>query len=117
MALSKDEIAFLRDTRDITDMMNTPGWKVYSRILEAQIQSRMDLIMKPGHDFDKLETQMGPNGPVAVSVQMDGVTKYGALEHIKGAYNGLKLALTTPQTMVDEANRLRNTSPDEEDSK
>jgi hypothetical protein len=39
-----------------------------------------------------------------------------AMENIKGAYNGLRLALSIPQTTVSEAEQLRqSSSPEGED--
>lgn len=106
--LSQEEIVQIREARDLSDTMNTPGWKVYARILETQRAAREPFLMKPLHELN-------PVGDNFVGV-LDGVTRIASLEYIKGAYYGLTLALTTPQAMLDEANRLRESlSPADEE--
>lgn len=105
MAFSKDEVVLLKQARELEEMMNTPGWKTYVGIISEQLQVRQNLMVLPGSSLPE------SNG-------WDGMTRYGALEHVKGAYMGLRLALSTPQTIVNEAKELRDkASPNEGESK
>jgi len=106
MGFSADELKLLKQAREIEATLATPGAKILQSILEAQMATRHEIIMRPGHDLDAGNT----------SGVLDGMTRYGAIEHIKGAYNGLRLALSLPQSILDEAKRLRESSPNEGES-
>ncbi len=107
MGFSAEELKLLKQAREIEATLNTDGWKVIKSVYEAQMADRHAIIMAPGHDLDQGN----------MSGVLDGVTRYAAIEHVKGAYNGLALALSLPQSILDEAKRLRDSSPDEGKSK
>lgn len=99
-SLSKDEILILKQARELGDMMATPGWKVYTTLIGQQLEDRQNLMVTPLASLPNMDG-------------CDGMTRAAALEGIKGAYMGLRLALTIPQTIVAEAERLRDSSPTE----
>lgn len=103
----------LREAREIRDMLASPGWKAYERIVREQLAIRFEQVMKPGHDFSQTQTVPGPTGPEVRITPLDGMSRYGAIENIKGAYIGLRLALSLPTSILQEADRLRDTSPTE----
>lgn len=113
--LVKEEVILLRDARELREMMGTRGWEVYKRLVQEQMKTRLDLVMKPGHDLNQVQTEVINGQPSVRHVSIDGITRYGSVEHIKGAYNGLGLALSLPVSTVAEADRIREeASPTEE---
>lgn len=113
MALSKDEMDLVRGGRELADMMRTPGWKVLERILQSHIDTRMQKLLMPLHDFQRL-SGVSHNG-VAAAEAMDGQSAVLAQECIKGALIGLRLALSMPSTIVNEADALRARATQGED--
>jgi hypothetical protein len=106
MGFSSEELKLLKQAREIEATLNTEGWKIIKSIYEAQMHDRHVIIMSPGHDMD-----------ASLGGILDGATRYAAFEHVKGAYNGLALALSLPQSILDEAKRLRESSPNEGEGK
>jgi CxxC motif-containing protein (DUF1111 family) len=106
-ALSKDEVVMLREAREIRDMLASPGWKIYERIVKAQMAHRFEMVMKPAHDMNQTKVDVIDGQAQVTNSPLDGMSRFGAVEHIKGAYNGLQLALSTPYSMLSEADRLR----------
>lgn len=106
-ALDAEEVKLLKQARELGDMMNTPGWKVFKEVIQAQLATRQVFAMMPAHSLPQ-----DPSAPI-----MDGLMRMLAAESIKGAYNGLTLALSLPQSILDEADRLRKSSPTEGEGK
>ncbi len=103
--LSESETALLKQSRNLAELIAHPGWKVFESLIRHHMSAREMIYLNPIHELEVLHG-------------MDGLTRMAALEHIKGVYNGLKQAISLPQTIVDEAKALRDkSSPDEEDSK
>jgi hypothetical protein len=101
MGLSKDEVTLLKQAREIGDILSTSGYSELKRILLAQIETRTRLVLDPAHLLDDATA-------VAGGQRLDGMTRFGAVEHIKGVIYGLRLALDTPETIMAEAKRLRD---------
>lgn len=96
-SLSKDEIELLKAARELSALLSTDGWKTLRGIIERQIATRQAIVDRPFHDIKHLD-----------GVALDGMTRLAAFEHLKGAILGLRLALDTPQTIVREAEPLRD---------
>lgn len=101
VGLSKDEVVLLKQAREISEILNSPGYLELKRIMNAQIETRMRIILDPAHLLDDATAAAGGQ-------RLDGMTRFGAVEHIKGVIYGLKLALDTPETIMAEAKRLRD---------
>lgn len=108
MALSKDEIEILKASRELGDMLNLPAWKRYEAILNEQVAARYGLLMQPASELDA-------NRPPG-EARLDGMSRFAAVECIKGAIIGLKLALSLPRTILDHAQELRNREHGRDDS-
>ena len=95
-----EERRVLRLRRAMEDLTASPAWREYEAILKAQISVRENTIL---------------NEPAASNGPTDPLGRLLQLETIKGALIGLKLALSTPQTIIAEAKEIvaaRNSNDD-----
>jgi hypothetical protein len=81
-----------RLAHQLTDMMETRGWVEYVKIVQSQIHEREKLVLGPLHDVTL-------NNTPAANLQ----EKMIALESLKGAIIGLRLAIDTPQSIIQHA--------------
>jgi hypothetical protein len=88
--------------RLMREMQATEGWKVFSAILGEHIATRMNILMVPLHDL-----------PTQTFGGMDFESRAAALESVKGAVIGLKLALTLPESIMTSAADLPQGEDDE----
>lgn len=82
------------------ELIELPVWRTFVSIIESQIATREHIIL---------------NNPAGAA--SDGITPLDRLlqiEQIKGARLGLKLALSTPQDIIDSAKALNPSNEDEE---
>lgn len=92
-ALTLVEIKHLKDSRDVEDMIRTPGWKIYEAILRGHYNAKLREIEKVSNGVDE-----------AVRSNAD-----------KGALLALRLALETPSAMVNQSNAIKaETNPADE---
>lgn len=83
-----EERRVLRLRRAMEDLIASPAWKEYEAIIQSQVATREHTIL---------------NEPAAGSGPTDPLGRLLGLETIKGALIGLKLALSTPHTIIAEA--------------
>ena len=102
MARSEEEMAIIRQGRLFREMMETPAWKEYAKVLQAHIESRQRELDAPILVKDQLYQMM------------DAGTKLAISESVKGAIIALRLAVTLPSATVEQARELTRTSPDDE---
>lgn len=74
-------------------MMATEGWKELQRIGEAQVRLREGIVLLPSHEW--------PEGSPS-------------LEFLKGALYGIRLIISTPARIVQQATELRHEKQDED---
>lgn len=96
-----EERRVLRLRRAMEDLTASPAWKEYEAILQSQIKVRENAIL---------------NEPAAGQGPTDPLGRLLGLETIKGALIGLKLALSTPQTIIAEAKEIVAARKDHGDS-
>lgn len=97
---SESEVAVLKQARVFRDMLETEGWKEYTKILSAQINAREEVIHCPIHALP----------PTFVSQDTDLASKAAAVESAKGAIIGLKVALTIPSITIESAKQIAESS-------
>jgi len=102
--LSQDEVTILKQARLIKEMTETQGWQEFKKILEAQIAMRTSILMSP---FHSLPDGSGYQG-------MDLAAKAAALESVKGAVIGLRLALSLPDSIIESSKEIMRESRDTE---
>lgn len=89
-----EEVEVLKLARLFGELMRTEGWKAYCDLLEEQIKARLDGVLQPLH-----------------TVGFDGVGdlagKAAAMESLKGAINGLRLAKELPSMTMAHADEIR----------
>lgn len=100
---SPEEVQILKQARLIKDMEATEGWKVYKEILSSQIETRLRIIERPFHDM-----------PHEQFPGMDLAAKAAAVESIKGAVIGLRLALSLPASIIQSAAEIMRESREKE---
>ena len=97
---SKEEFAELATAKEIRLMLNTKGWKIYSRILEMHLQGKRNEWETPAER------------------ELDGIAQVLRSESAKGAIMGLRLALQIPEGILANDKILRGqlglTGEDEE---
>ena len=86
---SKEEKAELRTGTAIRNMLNTDGWKVYSKILEMHLNGKRNEWEAPAE------------------AKLDGIAQVLRSESAKGAIMGLRLALSIPGSILDNDKILR----------
>lgn len=99
---SKEDIEDLKVAEHMRDLINTPGWKVFEKILQGHIDAKMKELLMPLHPI----YTVGANG-TSVSALSDGVAHVLVGESAKGAIMGLRLALTLPSGIVSGAEEIR----------
>lgn len=99
-ALSKEDIEDLRTAKEMEDLIHSPGWKLYAKILEKHIEDKTKEALMPTH----IRTSFGPDGS---PVLIDGISQVLFGEASKGAIMGLRLALSLPSGIVAGAAELR----------
>lgn len=92
---NKEEKQVMRAARAFEDMVSTDGWKHFVSTLEAQIAERMQIIQTPLHALP---------GPQFANMDMMG--RATALESVKGAVIGLRLALSLPSATMNHAKQI-----------
>lgn len=92
-SLTKEEIIHLKNTREIEDMIRTPGWKIFENILRIHYTEKVRAVEKIGGSVDEL-----------VASNAD-----------KGALLTLRFVLEIPSAMINQSNMIKSiTSPAEE---
>lgn len=86
-----EERRVLRLRRAMEDLTSSAAWKEYESIIKSQIAVREHTIL---------------NEPASNGSPTDPLGRLLGLETIKGALIGLKLALSTPQTIIAEAKEI-----------
>ena len=86
---SKEEFAELATAKEIRLMLNTKGWKIYSRILEMHLQGKRNEWETPAER------------------ELDGIAQVLRSESAKGAIMGLRLALQIPEGILANDRILR----------
>src|SRR5262245_20600745 len=101
---TQEEILILKQARLLKEMVETQGWTEFKKILEAHIATRLSIISTP---FHSLPDNSGYQG-------MDLAAKAAAVESVKGAVIGLRLALTLPESTIEAAKEIMRESRDKE---
>lgn len=101
---TQEEILILKQARLIKEMAETEGWKEFQKILEAQVATRLSIIVSP---FHSLPDNSGYQG-------MDLAAKAAAIESVKGAVIGLRLAINLPASIIESAKEIMRESRDKE---
>ena len=101
---TQEEIIILKQARLVKEMAETEGWKEFVKILEAHIATRMAVIVSP---FHSLPDNSGYQG-------MDLGAKAAAIESVKGAVIGLRLAINLPASIIESAKEIMRESRDKE---
>jgi len=90
---TEEERELLRQAKAMREIIDTKAWQIYAVIIESQIKTRESIIMDSA----------------------PGVVEPLALEHIKGARLGLRLALdTVKQIIADVADLTAQESDSDE---
>lgn len=100
---SPEEVQILKQARVIKEMEATEGWRAFADVLKAQVETRLRIIERPLHD---LPHEQFPG--------MDLAAKAAAIESIKGAVIGLRLALSLPQSIIQSAAEIMRESREKE---
>lgn len=79
----------LRLNAAMKDLIGTKMWETYTKIIESQIATREAIIL---------------DNPA--SLASDPMVRLLEIEQIKGARLGLKLALSTPQQIIDDTKAM-----------
>jgi hypothetical protein len=87
--LSREERAEIRTADVIRGMLNTEGWKVYKKILEAHLEGERNKREAPAEK------------------ELDGIAQILRSESAKGAIMGLRLALSIPEGILANERILR----------
>lgn len=87
--LTKEEKAELHTGEAIRNLVRTDGWKVYAKILEMHLQGKRNEWEQPAE------------------VKLDGVAQAMRGESAKGAIMALRLALSIPESVLDNDKALR----------
>jgi hypothetical protein len=83
-----------RERADVlSGLVRHPGWEVYVRLVNAQVQARSDAVLEPANSVDKCV----------------------GLEYIKGAMSGLLLAVALPGAIIEQAKTLRKSEEEGEE--
>jgi hypothetical protein len=100
---SKEDIEDLKFAEHMRDLVNTPGWKVYEKVLQKHIDAKVRELCMPLHPIYTVDPQSGqPN-----AVMGDGIAHVLVGESAKGAIMGLRLALTLPSGIITGAEEIR----------
>ena len=89
--LSKEQKAVFRTERAAKDLLATPGWQFYEKVLREQLEMKR-------REYER---------PAELEPGMDGVSQILRAESAKGAIMGLRLALDIPQGMLVAGHNLR----------
>ena len=96
------------------EMVATDGWKEYMKILAEQIATRERMIAAPLHDLQPAPIAARGQDTQVVFSAMDFTTRSVALECVKGALIGLKLARDMPSIIIADAKDSATPQPKEE---
>lgn len=96
---TKEDIEDLKLSEQMRDLIATPSWKVYEKILQTHIDMKTRELLLPLHPVVNQMT-----GEVVVA---DGISHVLVGEAAKGAILGLRLALTLPSGIVAGAEEIR----------
>jgi hypothetical protein len=96
---SKEDRDDLKVGKAIEEMLATPGWKIYEKILSTKIDEKIRAALSP------LAPVVQPDNTVILP---DGVTHVLLGEAAKGAIIGLRLALDLPRGIVHQTQALRH---------
>lgn len=86
------------------ELIEHPGWPIYVAVLNNHIKARDSIIALPICE-------------IAPGASSDFHTRVAGQELVKGAINGIRLAITLPQAIIDHAALIieeRQPSEDEE---
>lgn len=92
--LGSDEREIVRQGRLFRDLLESPGWKEYEKLIGSHIESRQRQLSAPILVQDE-KYQM-----------MDAGTKLAIHESLKGAIIALRLALAIPFATVEQAKEI-----------
>lgn len=73
-------------------LLEHPGWKLYEELLKEQLDVRVAVMQQPLHDIL-------PGKPMDERAMQ--------MESVKGAFIGLRLALSLPRTIIESAEQIR----------
>jgi hypothetical protein len=91
---NEEETAVLRQARHLRDMVESPGWREFVKILEAQIRYREGVLTTPIGVLSQASEEFRG---------MDYQSKQAQLESIKGALIALRMCRDLPQTTIEQA--------------
>lgn len=94
----KEDAEDLRMAEEMRDLIATPAWKTFARILQGHIDEKMRAMLMP------LFPVINADGTEYIR---DGLAHVLVGEAAKGAIIGLRLALTLPQGIVSGAEEIR----------
>lgn len=98
--LTPSETELLKNARMMEDLVRTDGWKAYVAWLQGQIAVREAKMLTPLHDV-RIVVGVGD------AVLPDGIIALASQECIKGALIGLRMAASLPQSILTQAQELR----------
>jgi hypothetical protein len=103
--ISSDDAQILKRGSMMRGLMKHEAWLELVKIMQEQINARLQIIMAP--PLDRIKSGLSPS-----ENQLNDL-------YLKGVIFGLQLAMNTPQGMINQAAALTDTlnpksSPDEE---
>lgn len=99
----KEDIEDLKMAAHMQDLVNSPAWKVYEKILQNHINAKTQELLMPLHPIYTIDPSTG-----AASGKLgDGVAHVLVGESAKGAIMGLRLALSLPNGIIVGADEIR----------
>lgn len=95
---SKEDIEDMKLGAEMVDLLNSPGWKHFERLLKKHIEEKTAQALTPVHP------QITPEGQV---IHTDGLAMVLFGEAAKGAILGMRFALGLPSGIVLSSQALR----------
>jgi hypothetical protein len=97
-SISKEDAEIVKTARDMSDHIRTDAWKVVENTLKKQVEERLMVLSRPMHSL----------GGLPEFVALDYASKAAALESIKGAIVGLRLAMDLPHAIIRHSDQIRS---------
>lgn len=99
---SSEQVNMLKLGRLMRDGVNTEFWKALTQVIQHHVNAREALIRTPLHALPQREADGSPT-PYASG---DLAAKAAAMESVKGALIALKLILSLPDTIIQQASEI-----------
>lgn len=108
MDYTAEERQILKQGREFSDLVGSPGWKAFEALIQAHIATRERIILLPITEVaPKHISGVGADGqPQVGEAPWDFYTRAASLEVIKGALIGLKLSLSLVTTTMQQAKEI-----------